>query len=395
MARVVTIILGVVFTGLAILYQIYLHPLFEVLGVFRTVQTFGLNASRCKRFPELQACEKIVLHQPSGVLYLACSTPESRIAWTPAMGQLDSQRRSTKDYIATFDPFTSKITKLQLENFVSDQPISVHGMDVVPSTSLSNPNELFVYLVNHRAPTGSPDSDARNVGADSVIELFNTTISGDRLTHIKTFRDPVILTPNDVAGQGDGRGFFFTNDHSSKIPRARIIQNAFTASTSVGYCHLDRGCKVAASGLHGNNGIVKALNDTVYVASNTGGKISVFEWQGDDSLLLTDVVPIGQVLDNLSLDNEGNVWAAAFPKARDIIKHLSKNPQHISPVAAFKISSVNVGRNSYYGEKYIVEKVFEDDGTIVSGSTSIVYDSERGLLFMHGVAAQHLVVCAL
>ncbi|KAJ3829430.1 hypothetical protein F5880DRAFT_430383 [Lentinula raphanica] len=388
MARLVPILLGVVFALLAVTYQLYLSPLIKVLGVFRTVHTFGLDINRCKKFPELQACEKVVLHQPSGVIYLACSTPESRLAWTPAMDQLNPHGRSSKDYVATFDPATSKITRLQLENFVSDQPISMHGMDVVPSAS--NPNELFVYLVNHRAP---PDGqDARVVGADSVIEVFKTTVSGDRLFHVKTVKDPAIITPNDIAGDADGRGFFFTNDHSIKTGHARLIRNAFFASNTVGYCHLERGCKIVATGLHSNNGIAKASNGTVYVASNLGGAVSIFERQEDESLLLTDVVPLGQLLDNISLDNEGSIWAAAFPRAQDIIEHLTKNPKHRSPVAAFKISA-NLGPRSFYGEKYIVEKVFEDDGNIVSGSTSIVHDSERGLLFMHGVAAKELVVC--
>ncbi|KAJ4490542.1 hypothetical protein J3R30DRAFT_96631 [Lentinula aciculospora] len=391
MARILLTLLAVVFALLAILFQIYLSPLLKTLGIFRTVETFGLDAAKCKKIPELQACEKLVLHQPSGIIYLACSTPESRLAWTPAMSQLNAQGRSTGDYIATFDPVTLKIKHLRLENYTSDQPLSVHGMDVVVSTF--NPKELFVYVVNHRAPSNG--QDARNVGADSVIEVFKTTVSGDRLTHIKTVRDSVILTPNDVAGDADGKGFFFTNDHGSKIAHARLLRNAFSATTSVGYCHLDRGCKIVASGLHANNGIAKTnTNDTVYVASNLGGKISVFERQVDNSLVLLDVVYVGQVLDNLSLDNEGNLWAAAFPKAQDIVEHLTKNPHHLSPVAGFRIST-NIGLGSFYGEKYNVEKVFEDNGTIVSGSTSIVYDSERNLLFAHGVAAQELVMCRI
>ncbi|KAJ3926003.1 MAG: hypothetical protein NXY57DRAFT_780109 [Lentinula lateritia] len=391
MARLLFSILGSLVAFLAVLYQIYISPLLQVIGVFRTVENFGLDPAACRGLPEFQACEKIVLHQPNGILYLACSTPESRLAWTPAMGQLNAQNRSTDDYIATFDPATSKITRLELQNYHSDQPISVHGMDVVPSST--NRNELFVYLVNHRAPPH--EQDAETVGADSVVEIFKTTVSGNQLVHIKTVRDSnIILSPNDVAGDANGKGFYFTNDHSFKISHVRTLRNVFSP-TSVGYCHLDHGCKIVASGLYTNNGIVKApeLNASVYVASNMGGKISVFERQAvDDSLILMDVIHIGQALDNLSLDNNGHLWAAAFPKAQDMVEHLTKNPLHLSPVAAFKIS-VNTGPGSFYGEKYAVEKIFENDGTTVSGSTSVVHDSERGMLFMHGVASHQLVVC--
>ncbi|KAJ3887484.1 hypothetical protein GG344DRAFT_90470 [Lentinula edodes] len=389
MARLLFTILGLLVAFLAALYQIYLSPLLQVLGVFRTVENFGLDPAACRGLPEFQACEKIVLHQPTGILYLACSTPESRLAWTPAMGQLNAQNRSVDDYIATFDPTTSKITRLELQNYHSDQPISVHGMDVVPSST--NPNELFVYLVNHRAPPR--EQDVETVGADSVIEIFKTTVSGNQLVHIKTVRDSnIISTPNDVAGDANGKGFYFTNDHGFKVSHVRTLRNVFSSTTSVGYCHLDHGCKIVASGLYTNNGIVKApeLNASVYVASNMGGKISVFERQA--SGLLKNPFYVGQALDNLSLDHHGHLWAAAFPKAQDMVEHLTKNPLHLSPVAAFKIS-VNTGPGSFYGEKYAVEKIFENDGTIVSGSTSVVHDSERGMLFMHGVAAHQLVVC--
>ena len=81
-----------------------------------------------------------------------------------------------------------------------------------------------------------------------------------------------------------------------------------------------------------------------------------------------------------------------------------RNPKHLSPTSAFKIY-VNTGPNSFYGEKYKVEKVsqvesdfvlgtdsfpviqvLEDDGKMVSGSTSVVHDSERKRLFFHGKA---------
>ncbi|KAJ4467964.1 serum paraoxonase/arylesterase [Lentinula edodes] len=397
----VTTVLCVVSALLAVLCQIYLSPLVKVIGLFRTVQTFGLDAAACKYIPELQACEKIVLHQPSGLLYLACSTPESRLAWTPAMNQLNVQGRSNDDYVATYDPTTSKVTRLQLENFNSDQPISVHGMDVVQSTSSGN--ELFVFVINHRAPPAG--QDPRKVGADSVIEVFKTTVSGDRLVHINTVRDPrVIVSPNDVVGEADGKGFFFTNDQGSEISKS---YNLFSATTSVGYCHLDHGCKFVALGLYSSNGIVKAsTNNTIYVSSNLGGKINVFERQSDNSLLLKDVNEKGQALDNISLDNRDQLWSSAFPKIRDNIENLSKDPHHLASVAAFKISA-NTGPGSLYGEKYNVEKVstikltkylqsiLEDDEKIVSASTSIVHDSDRGLIFMHGIAAPHLTVCRM
>ena len=132
--------------------------------------------------------------------------------WTPALDCLNETGASFNDFVASYDPKTSRITRFKVENFESDRGLSLHGMDVVPSSS--NPSELLVYLINHRAPLGG--LRAKDVGADSVVEIFKTTLGGDTLTHIKTVQDPVILTPNDVVGSPDGKSFYFTNDHGAK-----------------------------------------------------------------------------------------------------------------------------------------------------------------------------------
>jgi hypothetical protein len=89
---------------------------------------------------------------------------------------------------------------------------SSHGMDVVPSSS--NPDELFLYLVNHRAPVDG--RDARIVGADSSIEVFKTFVGSRQMVHHATFEDRLIMTPNDVVGSPDGKHFHITNHYGSK-----------------------------------------------------------------------------------------------------------------------------------------------------------------------------------
>lgn len=118
---------------------------------------------------------------------------------------------STTDYVAVYDPDTSKITRLNVVGFTSERGLSLHGMDVVPSSS--DPKKLFVYLVNHRAPlTGVSEK----VGADSSVEIFSTVLGSSTMTHVKTVEDPAIITPNDIVGYPDGKSFYFTNDHGAK-----------------------------------------------------------------------------------------------------------------------------------------------------------------------------------
>jgi len=185
------------------------------------------------------ALAEIVLHQPTGVLYLACSTPSSRVAWVPALGRFNATG-ARNDYVATYDPASSQVTRLSLVNFADGRGLSLHGMDVVPSSS--DPSVLFVFLVNHRPP---PDErSASLVGADSSIEIFKTTIGSDSMTHVRTVEDPIIHTPNDLVGDPDGKSFFFTNDHGEKVgivslirpsrPDALTFINSYADSISLG-----------------------------------------------------------------------------------------------------------------------------------------------------------------
>jgi arylesterase / paraoxonase len=156
---------------------------------------------------------EIILHQSTGVIYLACSDPLSRAEWTPCVFAYNADKRSLVDYVASYDPKTNQVTPLTPLGFNSPRGLSLHGMDVVVSSS--NPDELFIYLVNHRPP---PVGDSRTVGADEAIEVFRTRVGEATMTHVHTFEDPTtMISLNDVVGSPDGQSVYFTNDASHKV----------------------------------------------------------------------------------------------------------------------------------------------------------------------------------
>jgi len=159
----------------------------------------------------------------------------------------------------------------------------------------------------------------------------------------------------------------------------------------VGYCHIDDGCKYAITRTHSSNGIAVAPNGTIYVGDCIYGGVLFLEPQADKTLVVSEIVKTDYPLDNIAVDADGQLWAAGLPQTLTALAHM-RNPSLLSPSIAAKIS-INTGPNAFYGEKYKVEKVFEDDGKIMSGVTSAVYDSRRKKLFMHGVASPQLVVC--
>jgi hypothetical protein len=75
--------------------------------------------------------------------------------------------------------------------------------------------------------------------------------------------------------------------------QTRLLEFFGLARTSVGYCHVDEGCKIAMDGLPGSNGIARAQNGTIYVANSKFGQIHVLEEQNDHSLVLSDIIVLG------------------------------------------------------------------------------------------------------
>ena len=86
------------------------------------------------------------IHQPSGIVYLACASQEGRTLWAPYF--LTFKQPSRNDYVAFYDPSDSSVTRLELEGLNDPRGLNLHGMDVVASQS--DPESLFISLVNHR-----------------------------------------------------------------------------------------------------------------------------------------------------------------------------------------------------------------------------------------------------
>ncbi|KAI0045285.1 serum paraoxonase/arylesterase [Auriscalpium vulgare] len=374
---------------LAAEYQFHVKPLLLNIGAIgRVIENVG--NSDCERIPGLTACEELVLHAPTGLLYAVCSTPAGRSHWIPSLDLFSGEDNNHDDVIAFYDPSTSSVTRLDIQGFDSPRGLSTHGFDVVPSSS--NPKELFIYAINHREPL---HGHAKDVGADSVVEIFKTTLGGKTATHVKTVEDPTIVTPNDVAGSPDGKSFFVTNDHGKKVGHlSRTLELvAGTKKASVAYCHVDTGCKFALSHVRGCNGLAMAPNGTFYLANSKGAEVRVLERHADNSLSITDTIRTDRLIDNVSVDEDGAVWAAGLVDALSFVA-AAADPSKITPSSGLRITR-NTGESAYFGDKYKVEKAFEDDGNKIPGVTSVVHDSRRGVLYLSGLVTPYVLKCKI
>lgn len=88
-----------------------------------------------------------------------------------------------------------------------------------------------------------------------------------------------------------------TADIGSCLKQSNIVSVLLQQKgSSIGFCGAD-GCKFAATGLYGINGIARspfASNDTFYVAHSFLGGVSLFTRQSDNRLLLDEHINTGE-----------------------------------------------------------------------------------------------------
>jgi len=372
-------------------YQMYIKQFLAVSGIYPARKIQSIGSERCDAVRGIEACEKIILHQPTGLVYMACSFASKRRQWSPSFDRLNPAGAGS-DYIAQYNPSTKQTIRMKFAGLEPNR-LSSLGFDVV--TSSTNSSELWFYIINNRVPEkGEP----KDVGADSVVQVFQgTSILGQkgssRMTWVKTYNSQWMHSPNDVVGAPDGKSFYWTNDHGSATGKMRSWEFPLQkASTSVGYCHETKGCKLAASNLVASNGITTNGNGTYYVAS-LAGSIQAFEEQKDHTFTLLDTIKLDRPVDNVALAADGALYAGGYPQLQEAIKNFD-NAKVKAASSGLKITK-NGGRGAFFGEKYSVETVFEDDGTKMPPASSVIVDSERKRMYLHGLVSPQLLVCRL
>ena len=97
--------------------------------------------------------------------------------------------------------------------------IDVHGFDI----EILSQSKLRFWMINHRPPVNEAGQplDAKIVGANSTVEVFDLARGSAQWNYAKTVADDAILTPNNIATTGDG-GFVVTNDHTTKTGTVRL-----------------------------------------------------------------------------------------------------------------------------------------------------------------------------
>ncbi|MAD96369.1 MAG: hypothetical protein CMB99_03485 [Flavobacteriaceae bacterium] len=237
-----------------------------------------------------------------------------------------------------------------------------HGISLLKKDSTYQ-----VAVVNHTAKGHS-------------IEFFE--LVHQKLKHTKTMTDESMIRPNDVVFIGPDE-FYFTNDHGYTEGFGKFVEEyAGLAFSNV--VHYKNGTyKVAAEGIAYANGInFDATNNRLYVASARGFLVKVYNRESDGSLTFIEDIECETGVDNIELDEEGNLWIGSHPNLLRFSAY-AKGKKESSPSEIIKISYRSKG-------EYSIEKVFVSDGSDMSGSS--VATPWNNLIFMGNVMDDHFLI---
>ena len=396
--------------AIAIGVQLDLFPLGNLitlvqlgLAIGKTIQPLSAFPFECRRIdnPMLDACEDMWISRSTRKLYLACSDSKARRQWFPAVDQYNLTGRSRVDGIVVVDLDQpglgpgigpgSQVTARRLNTpgytgVAGDGLLSLTGF-----TGVDLPDGVVRFLVVNNRPavdlgTGEYAADQAYAGVNATIEVFETRSGHDvSLQHVSTVASANISTPNRVAAFGSA-GFYITNDHG-KVKSGKLARfKAMLGGGDVAFCSYTGDCKVVASGLSYPNGLMLHSNGLLYVPSAAAGGVHVYQPQDDGSLEEMAKIEAFWAIDNLSEDNNGDIFAAVISKGKETLAYV-KDPSRAVPASG-------VLRIRVTGSGYETDIVLEDrDGEALPATTTVVHDVVTGRLYLSGASSPFVTVC--
>ncbi|GMG03551.1 putative paraoxonase [Aspergillus flavus] len=391
------------------LYKIYLHDAIVLtFGIGRVIQPLeDFPDYRCQRIqhPLLESCEDLWLDSITRKLYAACSNPAARKAWSPAGNKYDLAglaASGSSDHISVLDidqPGSDGLYGVHALGFrdgANSQQLHLHGFDV---RRIDNGRRLRFWLINHRPPLDARTGerlDPIKVGANSTIEVYDldlgNNLKSDHLEYVKTIASDAVIAPNNLVIVDDEKGdFLVTNDHSTKVGTFRDLNFLF-GDGSIAYCHTDTGkCHIATKdNCSLPNGITRdPSSGHIYIGHSAKGTIGVNILTDDNRLVQIAEVPLTMGVDNLSIDPEGNIFAAAFPDAIQLMKAFNDPYGTSAPSTVLMVRKKEGGQDTYE----VVKVVEDSEAKVLPTSTTAVHDPISGRLFIGGITSTFMAVC--
>lgn len=292
---------------------------------------------------------------------------------------------------------------------------------------------LHIFAVNHL-----PDPqywNAQEAGRSpnktrSQVEVFRHTLGSQTAEHVRSIRDPLIRTPNDILATSPTR-FYVTNDHYYREGSMRDVEEILTqrfggwsdtvhveitdptsTDPSTG-THIT----VALTGLHNNNGLGRSASsrpEELLIVDASGGVLTrarrSLDATKDVKLDIIEQLQYDTTLDNPSYyddpwatpeDDASGYIIAGLTRAVDLGHDFSQPEKPIPVTVWYSRRSVGTAAvNNESHNSWQKNVIFQDDGhTIRSASSAILIGidpkesggKKQAWLFVTGFASAAMI----
>jgi arylesterase/paraoxonase len=320
-------------------------------GQFTTLKPFALPG--CQQVAGLTGVEDLVIDHESGFVFFSATDRRALFA-----GQKPS---SAGIYLGLYD--RPELTPQNLTPSLGDT-FRPHGISLYRGAG----GAKTLAAVNH------PQADVSEVMLFDVIE--ERPNGGAPVVSLKlraTVKDALMPSANDVHLVGPSQ-FYATIDRGSRTALGKQMETWFALPrSSVAYWD---GAKmtIAAEGLKYANGINGTPDGSmIYVAETLGFQVRFYARDAETGTLTEkDHLYFGTGLDNIDLDEKGNLWIAAHPHLLDFVAHAG-DAKKLSPSQVLRITAPSA-------EKGEARQVYLNAGEEISGSSVAAVHNGRMLV---------------
>lgn len=310
-----------------ILLLIFIGHVLVSTGFFRTIEP-KFDGKILKKIA-IKGAEDIMISQSDSFAIISAT---NRIVYPP--------KSEEKGGLFLMDLKTNLFKPIPLTNSIN-QSFAPHGISFFKKDSTYQ-----VMAINHTDQGHS-------------IEVFE--LHGKKLNHIKTLRHPSMVRPNDLVMVGENK-FYFTNDHRYTKGLGKLVEEySGLAISNVIYFDANDYREVAKGIAYANGINYDRKRNFLYVASPRHFLVKVYLITEDGSLSFVEDIPCGTGVDNIDIDQEGNLWIGAHPNLLRFSAY-AKGEKETSPSEVIKIVYRKQG-------DFSVEKIYVGDGHEMSGST--------------------------
>lgn len=326
-----------VLSGLALLLLVFILKTAYTAGEFKSIRPHFSGTSRT--IAGVVGGEDITIDHDAGTAYISADDRFARrTGQQAAIGAI---------YTLNLGDRNSLPAMMQR---IPDEPIAPHGISLVTGGD----SRKYLYIVDHfqRNNTHRPEHRI-------LLYLIG---SENQLSLVHTYEDKTFLTsPNDVVGIDEKR-FYFTNDHGSVSDFGRKVEEYLQLSKSNIVYWDGAAFRFVVGDVAMANGInVSQDGRELYVASTLGKCLIVYHRDPETGDLSNRRdINLNTGVDNIELDESGNLWIGCHPKLLTFVRHAG-DTSRLSPSQIIRLARTESG-------EYLVDEIFLDDGSQISGS---------------------------